>query len=71
MTGADIILLDEPTAHLDAPSGRALLEELREGLADRTVILVTHNAADISDDDDRLVLTGAGQPAQSEPVPVA
>jgi ATP-binding cassette subfamily C protein CydCD len=48
-----------------------LLEELREGLADRTVILVTHNAADISDDDDRLVLTGAGQPAQSEPVPVA
>jgi ATP-binding cassette subfamily C protein CydCD len=71
MTGADIILLDEPTAHLDVPSGRALLEELREGLADRTVILVTHNAADISDDDDRLVLTGAGLPAQSEPVTVA
>jgi ATP-binding cassette subfamily C protein CydCD len=51
MTQADVILLDEPTAHLDAESGRALIADLRAGLASRTVVLVTHNPADISPDD--------------------
>lgn len=48
MTGADVILLDEPTAHLDAASGRAMLADLRNGLKDKTVVLVSHNPADIS-----------------------
>jgi ATP-binding cassette subfamily C protein CydCD len=51
MTQADVILLDEPTAHLDAESGRALMADLRAGLTSRTVVLVTHNPADISPDD--------------------
>ncbi|MDP9694574.1 UNVERIFIED_ORG: ATP-binding cassette subfamily C protein CydCD [Arthrobacter globiformis] len=56
MTQADVILLDEPTAHLDAESGRALIADLRAGLASRTVVLVTHNPADIGPDDARLEL---------------
>lgn len=56
LTGADIILLDEPTAHLDAEAGRALLAELRRGLADRTVVLVTHNPDDVDPADARLDL---------------
>jgi ATP-binding cassette subfamily C protein CydCD len=56
LTGADVILLDEPTAHLDAESGRALLAELRQGLRDRTVVLVTHNPEDIDPADSRLDL---------------
>jgi ATP-binding cassette subfamily C protein CydCD len=59
MTGAEVILLDEPTAHLDAESGRAMLAELRHGLRDRTVVLVTHNPKDIGPDDDRLDLDHA------------
>ena len=59
LTGADVILLDEPTAHLDAESGRAMLAELRHGLRDRTVVLVTHNPEDIASDDSRLDLDGA------------
>ncbi|MFE4542560.1 thiol reductant ABC exporter subunit CydD [Arthrobacter sp. NPDC056727] len=51
MTRADVILLDEPTAHLDAESGRALMADLRAGLTSRTVVLVTHNPADISPED--------------------
>lgn len=47
MTGADVILLDEPTAHLDAAAGRAMLADLRNGLTDKTVVLVSHNPADI------------------------
>lgn len=59
LTGADVILLDEPTAHLDAESGRMMLAELRDGLRDRTVVLVTHNPEDISPDDSRLDLDRA------------
>jgi ATP-binding cassette, subfamily C, bacterial CydCD len=67
LTGADVILLDEPTAHLDAEAGRTMLAELRRGLAGRTVVLVTHNPEDISPDDSRLDLDRAGS-AQVEPV---
>lgn len=56
MTQADVILLDEPTAHLDAESGGALMADLRAGLRSRTVVLVTHNADDISPDDAVLAL---------------
>lgn len=59
MTGADVVLLDEPTAHLDAESGRLMLAELREGLRDRTVVLVTHNPNDIDAADTRLDLDAA------------
>jgi ATP-binding cassette subfamily C protein CydCD len=56
MTQAEVILLDEPTAHLDAESGRALMADLRAGLRSRTVVLVTHNPDDISPDDALLAL---------------
>jgi ATP-binding cassette subfamily C protein CydCD len=56
LTGADVLLLDEPTAHLDAEAGRSMLAELRRGLAGRTVVLVTHNPEDISPEDNRLDL---------------
>ncbi|AOT04176.1 thiol reductant ABC exporter subunit CydD [Arthrobacter sp. U41] len=73
LTGADVILLDEPTAHLDAESGRAMLAELRHGLRDRTVVLVTHNPEDIAAEDQRLDLDRASAwpaaPAQ-EPAPL-
>jgi ATP-binding cassette subfamily C protein CydCD len=68
MTGADVILLDEPTAHLDAESGRAMLAELRHGLRDRTVVLVTHNPDDIGPADSRLDLDHAVAPTAA-PVP--
>lgn len=73
LTGADVILLDEPTAHLDAESGRAMLAELRHGLRDRTVVLVTHNPDDIVADDSRLDLDppAAAQAALApEPTPL-
>ncbi|WP_344858115.1 thiol reductant ABC exporter subunit CydD [Amycolatopsis ultiminotia] len=40
---ADLVLLDEPTAHLDEPTARALRETLRSELAGRTVLHVTHS----------------------------
>ncbi|MGO4471042.1 thiol reductant ABC exporter subunit CydD [Arthrobacter sp. M-10] len=56
LTGAAVLLLDEPTAHLDAEAGRLMMAELRAGLKDVTVVLVTHNPADIDGKDSRLDL---------------
>jgi ATP-binding cassette subfamily C protein CydCD len=56
LTGAKVLLLDEPTAHLDAAAGRLMMAELRAGLKDVTVVLVTHNPADIAGGDSRLDL---------------
>ena len=42
---APLLLLDEPTAHLDPASAAQLLATLDTELADRTVILITHRLA--------------------------
>lgn len=65
MTGADVILLDEPTAHLDAEAGKAMLADLREGLTSRTVVLVTHNPDDIDPADLRLDLDASALDASA------
>ncbi|WP_439385414.1 thiol reductant ABC exporter subunit CydC [Amycolatopsis lexingtonensis] len=41
---AGLVLLDEPTAHLDEPTAQAVRAHLREALAGRTVLHVTHRA---------------------------
>jgi len=57
---ADVVLLDEPTAHLDAAAAALLMDDLRAALADRLVIMVTHHATDTLPSDHRLRL-GASQ----------
>ncbi|WP_159706764.1 thiol reductant ABC exporter subunit CydD [Arthrobacter sp. 18067] len=59
LTGASVLLLDEPTAHLDAGSAREMMAILRKGLKDVTVVLVTHNPEDIDPADARLELPAA------------
>ncbi|WP_116450278.1 thiol reductant ABC exporter subunit CydC [Blastococcus litoris] len=39
----DVVLLDEPTAHLDPPTAQALVRDLRDALAGRVVVCVTHD----------------------------
>jgi ATP-binding cassette subfamily C protein CydCD len=43
LAGRDVVLLDEPTAHLDAPTAEALIGDLRTVLAGRVVVCVTHD----------------------------
>jgi len=42
LRGAPLLLMDEPTAHLDAASARLIGAAIDTALADRTVILVSH-----------------------------
>ncbi len=43
---ADLVLLDEPTAHLDVSTSDELLARLRHALQGRTVVHITHRAAE-------------------------
>ena len=64
---ADLVLLDEPTAHLDEPTARQLRVNLREALAGRTVVHVTHHPEEAAEAD--LVLeVGDGQVRARMPV---
>lgn len=38
-----ILLLDEPTAHLDHPTAKAVVDDLTRASADRAVVLVSHD----------------------------
>jgi ATP-binding cassette subfamily C protein CydD len=42
---APILLLDEPTAHLDAPAEAAMIAAIRRAAAGRTTIIATHSPA--------------------------
>jgi ATP-binding cassette, subfamily C, bacterial CydD len=75
---APLLLLDEPTAHLDAASAARLEEVLATQLADRTVIRVSHKESSegrtLILDNGRLVnsvpkMTGPASPVPTRPVP--
>ena len=60
LSTAPVLLLDEPTAHLDAGSA-ALVHELLAGLAERrTVVVVTHRPELVERADQHVVLTRDG-----------
>ncbi len=59
LTRADVVLLDEPTAHLDADAAGDLMRDLRVALADRITVLVTHHADEALDTDIRVRLGAA------------
>lgn len=53
---AEVVLLDEPTAHLDEEAATALIADLRSALADRITVLVTHRSPDARSSDQRIRL---------------
>ena len=42
----EVLVLDEPTEHLDPPTAAALMADVRAATADRATILITHRPAD-------------------------
>jgi len=37
-----VLVLDEPTAHLDGPTAERLIADVLDAAADRTLLLITH-----------------------------
>ena len=42
LADATVLVLDEPTAHLDAATAERLIDDVLDAAADRTVLLITH-----------------------------
>lgn len=64
VANAAVVLLDEPTAHLDPEAAGELVTALHEALADRTVVMVTHHASELRDGDLLLRLDAADDGAR-------
>jgi ATP-binding cassette subfamily C protein CydCD len=56
LSRAEIVLLDEPTAHLDESTAERLMSDLRRAFDDRIVVLVTHHADELGAGDQSLSL---------------
>jgi ATP-binding cassette subfamily C protein CydCD len=57
----DVVLLDEPTAHLDPPTAAALVADLRRALAGRLVVCVTHDGT-LAEERDSVLTLGVHAP---------
>lgn len=66
---ADLVLLDEPTAHLDAATARRVLAGVRAAVRERAVVHVTHRQADAAGAT-RVVRVAGGHLRADQPVPV-
>jgi len=64
LKASPVLVLDEPTASLDAATERALIENLRAWAKDRTVILITHRLSTAACAD-QVVLLEAGRVSEA------
>jgi ATP-binding cassette, subfamily C, bacterial CydC len=53
-----LLILDEPTAHLDQGTSRALMKDLLAATAGRTLLLITHDPDGLDELDQTVVLEG-------------
>ncbi len=53
---SDVLVLDEPTAHLDAPLARRVTKALMASARDRTIVLLSHRETDLAACDERVEL---------------
>jgi len=53
-----VLVLDEPTEHLDPAAGDALMAEVRQVAAGRSLLVVTHRLTGLVDMDEILVMDG-------------
>lgn len=63
LSTAPVLLLDEPTAHLDAPSAATVRDVVRELARERCVVAATHSADLVAVADDHVHLTGSAREA--------
>jgi ABC-type multidrug transport system fused ATPase/permease subunit len=58
LSRAPVLVLDEPTAHLDGPTARALMADVLQAAGSRTVLLITHRPEGLDLVDEVLELDG-------------
>jgi ATP-binding cassette subfamily C protein CydC len=68
LADAPVLILDEPTAHVDPTTARSLMEDVLEAAGDRTVLLITHRSEGLEQMDEVVTLDAHG--AHARPVKV-
>ena len=59
LADAPVLVLDEPTAHLDTDTAQRLMEDMLDASAARTVLLITHRPEGLDRMDEIVALPGA------------
>jgi ATP-binding cassette, subfamily C, bacterial CydC len=57
---APVLVLDEPTAHLDPATARSVMEDVLDAAGDRTVLLITHRPEGLERMDEIVTLQAGG-----------
>lgn len=65
-SGRPVILLDEPVAHLDHPTAEAVITDLLQHGAGRSVIMVTHHDVGLDRMDRVVTMHGEGVPSHAK-----
>jgi ABC-type transport system involved in cytochrome bd biosynthesis fused ATPase/permease subunit len=60
-----VLVLDEPTAHLDPETAELLIRDVLQAADDRSVLLITHRPEGLDLVDEVVELAGAQPPAAS------
>jgi ABC-type multidrug transport system fused ATPase/permease subunit len=58
LAGSPVLVLDEPTAHLDTATAERLIDDVLDVAADRTVLLITHRREGLDRMDEVVHLPG-------------
>jgi thiol reductant ABC exporter CydC subunit len=58
LADAPVLVLDEPTAHLDPTTARRLIDDVLDAAADRSVLLITHRPEGLDRMDEIVALPG-------------
>jgi ATP-binding cassette, subfamily C, bacterial CydC len=58
LANAPVLVLDEPTAHLDAATAERLIDDVVDAASDRSVLLITHRPEGLHRMDEVVVLAG-------------
>ncbi len=64
VAGPKMLILDEPTANMDAESEKRLFDTLRKFKGKTTILIVTHDMSTVSSLTDRVFCIGAQKPGQ-------
>jgi thiol reductant ABC exporter CydC subunit len=62
LAGAPVLVLDEPTAHLDLPTAERLMDDVLDAAGDRSVLLITHRSEGLDRMDEVVVLPHGAAP---------
>jgi ABC-type transport system involved in cytochrome bd biosynthesis fused ATPase/permease subunit len=60
-----VLVLDEPTAHLDPPTAERLVNDVLDAAGDRSVLLITHRSEGLYRMDEVVALPAATAPSSA------